>query len=733
MGFNPNIEKRVRQLSNTLEDQIAESEVYQSPQMLNYLNTTAGTLLGSYTTRPDITIVNDGANGMTACTSGDKVIINYACDLIGTFTTPEKRYQAFLGMFLHEIAHCLYLDFGRSDIAHQLLDNGQFYGDLPDDLDDNDSEVLDRVKAAMQVDYYRHLISCVYHELGNILADPHDEDKMIEDWPGFVSSPILHLRESLRSNTYTLEDMEQMIAEEKLTRLQAMYNLILQYARFGSVIYMDDTVFSKSELIKNLLKLGPHCDAARVTDDMEMRYHHMHYIVIALWPYIEEELEKYNNNQQQQNQSQDAGNQQQGNSNASGSQSSGQNGNGNSQGSSSTPQQGGQQPTPEQINSVLKQLHNAAQNAGATNSAVGRKTSQKAKENAKAAAKGQQPSSNPVSQEKAQKQTEQSENVVQSVLSAIKKEIAHDKAEQMVENEQTQDLKNEIQSQLIELDRNNSSCSPHRGIPLKVTRTSGTYSIDAYNSELSSVRLNSKRTQQSIKDALRDMKEGGIRKHRQAPSGGRTIICANDTGRPDQRFFATKKQPEDLPDMAIAVLIDHSGSMSGERIQAAQKAAIMLYDVATGINAPVMVCGHNASNKVHFFVYTDFEKIGSRDKARLGHMYDNIGGCNRDGMALMIAADLLAKRPEELKLLFVISDGQPAHTNYSGYEAEKDIANIVRHYKHKGVEVIAAAIGPDAERVKEIYKDKCLNISDMKTLPKTLVKIVKKRALECTT
>ena len=64
-------------------------------------------------------------------------------------------------------------------------------------------------------------------------------------------------------------------------------------------------------------------------------------------------------------------------------------------------------------------------------------------------------------------------------------------------------------------------------------------------------------------EALRDLREGNVQKHRQF---GRTIV-PTDAYRPDQRFFANKKLPQDLPDMAVSILADNSGSTGGERIQ----------------------------------------------------------------------------------------------------------------------------------------------------------------------
>ena len=103
--------------------------------------------------------------------------------------------------------------------------------------------------------------------------------------------------------------------------------------------------------------------------------------------------------------------------------------------------------------------------------------------------------------------------------------------------------------------------------------------------------------------------------------------------------------------------------------------------------------------------------------------------CNRDGLALRIAEELLSKRREQVRLLVVISDGRPNHDGYGGEEAAKDIQGILKKAKREGIEVLACAIGSDKENIKAIYGDSFIDISDLAKLPGTLVNIVKKRII----
>ena len=263
----------------------------------------------------------------------------------------------------------------------------------------------------------------------------------------------------------------------------------------------------------------------------------------------------------------------------------------------------------------------------------------------------------------------------------------------------------------------------HQGIPLYKERTIAE-NTNSYRKIYQEIAPYSKRLQRYITDALKDIKEGSLAKHK--PYG--RVFRAQDTYRPDGLCYAKKKLPQDLPDMAVSVLVDNSGSMSGRRIQNAIKAATLLYDFATGLNIPVAVSGHSTCGAaVQYTTYANFERANDKDKYRICSMTTQ--GSNRDGMAIEIAANLLSQRPEDVKLLIIISDGQPNHYGYGGKEAAKDIQAIIRKYKRKGVEIIAAAIGDDRENIRPIYGDAFLDVAELESLPKRLTALIKKRII----
>lgn len=180
-------------------------------------------------------------------------------------------------------------------------------------------------------------------------------------------------------------------------------------------------------------------------------------------------------------------------------------------------------------------------------------------------------------------------------------------------------------------------------------------------------------------------------------------------------------------DTAVALLIDLSDSMHGERIHQARLCALCLYEFCTSADIPVLIYGHHIDGKhrrvqdetVFFHSFAEFD-ADRGDRYRIASM--ETGGCNRDGAALCFVGEKLAKRPEKIRLLFVISDGFPNATRYNGKKAEEDMLRIKESLERKRITVLTAAIGSDKEQIQRIYKEGFLDISDIEQLPYVLPK-----------
>lgn len=202
--------------------------------------------------------------------------------------------------------------------------------------------------------------------------------------------------------------------------------------------------------------------------------------------------------------------------------------------------------------------------------------------------------------------------------------------------------------------------------------------------------------------------------------------------RMDKRLFCKNDLPEDIPDMAISVLIDTSGSMfRDDKINEAMKTALIIYEFGQMMHIPVMVYGHNHSGSTMcMYSLAEFNTLDGQDKYRICSLTPS--GCNRDGMALRFCADVLDKRREENKFVFIISDGRPSEYQ-SREEAYSDIRNVLLDYSRKNVRFIAFGLGNDQESIEDIYCQglskscaaKFVATDEPAQLPKAVVKAIK--------
>ena len=302
---------------------------------------------------------------------------------------------------------------------------------------------------------------------------------------------------------------------------------------------------------------------------------------------------------------------------------------------------------------------------------------------------------------------------IERVLSSV----AEDKAYVMYNEE----LEEELQAESDSIRYGNA----HKGVKIRINRmaTVPDEYKESYKRIAPPLLSVSKRLQKQILPKLRDESEGG---RINGLLFGRRMNARSIVA-DDGRIFYNKKYPDDEAKMAVAILVDESGSMGWhDRVTNARTAAIVMYDFCTSLGIPLAMYGHteewDGKPLVEIYNYTEFDSVDKNDRFRIMDMSSR--GCNRDGAALRFVAERLEKRPEKIKILIVISDGQPAGEGYGGTAAEADLRGIKREYRNKGVTMFAAAIGDDKPNIERIYKEGFLDITDINKLPMFLTKLV---------
>jgi len=292
-------------------------------------------------------------------------------------------------------------------------------------------------------------------------------------------------------------------------------------------------------------------------------------------------------------------------------------------------------------------------------------------------------------------------------------------AKEFVEMQMEQVLSKELQEAVNEIRFGNA----HNGVKIVVNRMPSVseYQMKQYASVAPPLLTISKQMQKRLQRVLRE----------QAFVGKMTGLHMGRRIEPrmlldhEGRYFSRNKLPGEKKNLAVALLLDESGSMSScDRVTYARAAAIIVYDFCKAMDVPVIIMGHTEYGEVELYAYTDFDSRDEKDRYRL--MDISSRGGNRDGAALRYVAERLMKQPEENKLLMLISDGQPAANGYSGTAAEADLRGIKKEYTNKGMMFVAAAIGSDKPNIERIYGDAFLDITDLTQLPVLLVKKIEK-------
>lgn len=685
------IAARLRQMTAEQCATLDPQEIFTSPEFAEHLQGLVNETMkigGKATSEISVNVVTT-PNSPPGWTDGNDIYVNTINSVSSHYTLPLEQFITLRGICFHECSHVLYLDFNEEKKALKSIGDGKLYGELLVPQTAEDDLMMHEMEDALADHLYRPIFQQVFSDVTNTIDDPHDEGKIIRRFGGIVEQGIVLARESLLRSF----DYAENIVAGKGSDLEKIYSLMLEYARFETIMMRDQDACLKTQpLVQCVVSLAKPIATARWTDDMKVRFAQINEIMLKLWPYIKAELEKQKQQKKQEKQNQQ-----------------GDDDSKNPQGN-----QSGGNSTQEAVQNILDQLQKVSQNQNVSAHPNRRTSSTEAVKNRQAARAGKQPASGektrPVNQDSAMKSA-------QAALDAVAKKVAERIAAAAMERDLTSNLMMEIDQTAIGSSHSGKICAKR---DLEVDASD----IKLYERQMEDVKAYSKRLQRRMSDALRDLQEGGVAHHKQF--GNR--IEAQYAYRPDQKFYANKKLPQDWPSMAISILVDLSTSMRGERLNSAMKATMLLYDFATGLGIPVFVAGHNAVfGQVNYQIMADFEKVSENDKYRLAHMY--LSGCNRDGAAIEVSSSLLAKRSEDVKLLFIISDGQPNDGNYKGETAKKDIQDILTKYRRKGITTFATAIGSDKDKIKAIYGDGYLDITDLTQFPKQLTNMVVKRIM----
>ena len=207
-------------------------------------------------------------------------------------------------------------------------------------------------------------------------------------------------------------------------------------------------------------------------------------------------------------------------------------------------------------------------------------------------------------------------------------------------------------------------------------------------------------------------------------------ICFNAPGL-NERVFKNKIENKTL-DAAISVLVDLSGSMSGDKMYYALASTVLLNEVCSTLQVPVEIVGFTDDCSMTTFevvpsmhIFKSFNDRVSNDdiESYFGMVSCRMVG-NPDGENILWAYDRLLKRKEKKRLLLVMSDGSPAATR-GGYGLGKFTEKVIKEIE-QARKVDLYGLGLLSDSVQYYYKASSV-VNKVDEIPKKLLELIEKR------
>ena len=714
--------KKVKQLIQQKRGRITDQEFFTSRLLALHFEDMSAAQTKRYgaSRRVRVRLLWQPDNTDLAYTDNLHITINAGNPAITEFPTREERYQMVLGLFAHELGHCLYTDFLAQQSYRNALSACRWYPGKPAltrVLDvKNEREFWEYAKEEPQ---NLALLGRVAHEISNVLEDAAMENRVLEQFPGTLGQALDFVRAWQWREMPTVTQLKEREAQGT-PMFYCLLQLFLSYGKFGELKYGEEPL--NEEHIQTVFELLPLLDDDLRATSGKARWNTVNCILIRCWEHVREYLEALKRRCEEK-------------------KASGGTGSVFSQleeelstlVGGSTRGEGATAPVSEEAEEPSLPQSEKREN---TRALVGEKLS------TEGASPGESPGESTEKQEIGPGEmgrmplvetesvsepvggtVERNDNYVPELSKTLEAEMER-LLDTMAEKTVCQELE---QDRLRELNQEAQSISYgdiHKGVAIRVNRMTEVppEMVTQYNAIAGPLLAISKQLQKSLLRQLRDRQRGG--KQTGLLMGRR--LDAHALFRSDGKVFTKNALPSQPPGMAVGLLLDESGSMSScDRATYARASAIILYDFCQALHVPVMVYGHSTGSKgVELYSYSEFDAIDQEDKYRLVDI--SARESNRDGAALRFVAERLSYRPEELKLLILVSDGQPADTGYYGTAAEEDLRGIQQEYRRKGILFVAAAIGDDKENMERIYGDSFLDITDLNQLPVKLTQVVKR-------
>lgn len=686
--------REFRELVQKEKEKLENEEIFESAFYRQMLLSVAGEMTGGTLKR--VELVKKPEETWAGVCGTDGVRLNLENVLTASFPTLPLKSDSLFGILGHECGHWNFSDFGLRGKYLEGLRKGEWYHISPQPKSREEEEHLKEIEGDFKEKHIPALtlLSETASFVQNMLEDAYVERKMCKRYPGSIRRGILQNRVRRAERIPSLK----VQLESGYDSAAILLNLMTQYSLLGTVNNWEGET---GELLSLLETVKPVIDLAATVEAAELRMGAVNRILLVIWKVLAEKIRKMEKQQERQQEKQQE-----------------------------RPSDGKEKQQEKQERPADGQEQ---QNESPDGSADGQEN-QKILEEMMEEFQGQLPEY--LLERDSKDAAGKPQNTVSGKAGSSQMEISR-----LTECEfEAGEL---LMEHIQELAEENAKKELDKKIRTGLLRELSETAFDGDHQKVKKVLIRETQNrpeameryqlyEKEVKSIMRRMKPRllpvlscqGSQMERKLFFGSKLDYQAlyDPGGRIFQNMDIVRKV-----DTAVALLIDLSDSMHGERIHQARLCALCLYEFCTSADIPVLIYGHHIDGKhrrvqdetVFFHSFAEFD-ADRGDRYRIASM--ETGGCNRDGVALCFVGEKLAKRPEKIRILFVISDGFPNATRYNGKKAEEDMLRIKESLERKRITVLTAAIGSDKEQIQRIYKEGFLDISDIGQLPYVLPK-----------
>lgn len=202
------------------------------------------------------------------------------------------------------------------------------------------------------------------------------------------------------------------------------------------------------------------------------------------------------------------------------------------------------------------------------------------------------------------------------------------------------------------------------------------------------------------------------------PSGYRVDLARLMAFDADPRRYRELWRRKSIPERreaAVFLLVDLSGSMEGEKSEAALLGTVLVAESLHRLGAPFAIAGFQDE----LIPFVDFgDDLGPGTRQAIGEMPLEVAGSrpaghnqpghNDDGPCLLAAAERLLSRSASERILLVVSDGEPEGRHSTEADLRRAVATLTDG--GSGLELIGIGLGPGTDHVTEYYPEAVANV-----------------------